>query len=161
MLVGDQDGNDSDACYVAQWDKVGCIQTYLVQPTRCALLTGDHLNPKTENGFKFGAELLMAKLNVGFDDAGEYDEHKCRDDRHLGDLVFVGCVDEDLLGWAVRDLIALADQAICGALGAGPWDIDGDGSADVNCDDLMDALEVFNGNFRNCEVNNGGLGLPQ
>lgn len=159
ILIGDQDGNDSDNCYVAMWDRVGCIETFLTQPTRCAQLTGDHLNGKTENGFKFGAELLVAKLNVGFDDAGEYDDMKCRDDLRLGELVFVACVDEDLIGWEVRDLIDLADQAICGALGAGPFDIDGDGTADVTCDDLMNALAVFNGNFRNCDVNNGCLGF--
>ena len=161
ILIGDQDGNDDDACYAAQWDKVGCIQTFLTQPTRCALLNGDHLNPKTENGFKFGAELLVAKLNVAFDDHGAYDDHKCRADKKLGDLVYVACVDESLIGWSVRDLIDLADQAICGALGAGPFDIDGDGRADVTCDDLMDALEVLNANFRNCEVNEGCLGFPQ
>jgi hypothetical protein len=161
IIIGDQDGNDDDTCYAAMWDKVGCIQTYLTQPTRCALLQGDRLNPKTENGFKFGAELLVAKLNVGFDDHGAFDDHKCRNDRKLGDLVYVGCVDEDLIGWSVRDLIDLADQAICGALGAGPFDLDGDGNAGVTCDDLMNALEVLNENFRNCEVNEGCLGFPQ
>jgi len=31
----------------------------------------------------------------------------------------------------------------------------------MTCDDLMDALEVLNANFRNCEVNEGCLGFPQ
>ncbi len=160
VLIGDKDGDDADDCYASLWDTIGSIENFLTQDVGCALLVGDRKRPTKESGFKFGAELLVAKLNVGFDDAGVFDEGKCRPDLKLGDLVFTGCVDEDLIGWSVRDLIHLSDLVICGDLGSGPYDIDGDDHGDVNCDDLMDALEVLNKNFENCEVNVGCLGLP-
>lgn len=157
VTIGDPDGDDDDDCYAARWTTPSRIENYLEQPTRCVLLQGDRLNPTRESGFRFGAELLVAKLNVGFDDAGVFDEAKCRTDRRIGDLVFVGCVSEHLIGWSVRDLIDLADLAICGALGPGPFDLDGDGKAELTCDDLMQALAAFNANFRACEVNEGCL----
>lgn len=75
------------------------------------------------------------------------------------DLVFVAGVHQKLLGWTVRDLIDLADQAIACALGAGPFDIDGDQIGDVTYADLNDALDAFNRNFDNCSSNLGYLGL--
>lgn len=159
VLIGDQDGDDADQCYAALWTRAGTIENFLIQDYRCAQLDGDRKDPKGESGFKFGAELLVAKLNLGFDDSGIYDSAKCRVDRKVGDLVFIACVDEHLIGWSVRQLIDFADLAICGELGAGPFDLDGDQKADVTCDDLMDALEVFNGNFRECSIDNGCLGI--
>ncbi len=159
ILIGDQDGNLADNCYSTLWDNPNAVENYLMQKTGCGQLTGDHRNPKSESGFRFGAELLTAKLNVGFDDGGIYDGSKCRIDLKIGDLVFIGCVDEDLIGWTVRDLLDLCDAAISCELGKGPFDIDGDKIADVTCDDLADALAAFNENFRACAVDNGCLGL--
>ncbi|MBL8843319.1 MAG: hypothetical protein JNL90_17495 [Planctomycetes bacterium] len=159
VMIGDQDGNLDNNCYSTLWDNPNAIENYLMQDTGCSQLTGDHRNPRSESGFRFGAELLVAKLNVGFDDAGIYDGSKCRVDLKVGDLLFVGCVDEDLIGWKVRDLIDLCDAAISCELGKGPFDIDGDRQADVTCDDLMEALAAFNANFRACAVDEGCLGI--
>jgi hypothetical protein len=160
VQIGDPDGNDSDGFFVSLWTTVGAIQHFLPQTLNCAALAHDRLNPICDSGFKFGGDLLAAKLNVGFDDAGIFDDDKCRDDVKLGDLVFVGCVDEQLIGWTVRDLIDLADAAISGELGAGPFDLDGDGHVDVTLFDLCDALELLNANFEDCVNDRGCLGLP-
>lgn len=78
----------------------------------------------------------------------------------LCDLVFVAGVHSKLIGWTVRDLIGLADQAIACELGAGPFDVDGDSIGDVTFSNLNSALDVFNNNFDNCNTNNGNLELP-
>ena len=100
----------------------------------------------------FGGQLLAAKLNVGFDDVGAFDELKARDEVKLGDLIFVSGVDADLIGWSVRSVLDLADQAISGALGKNGIDLDGDGCIDLTISALSDALDVLNNNFDNGTV---------
>jgi hypothetical protein len=160
VLIGDPDGDDDDDEYASRWCLTGKIQHYLPQTLKCTQLRGDHKNPTSESGFRFGAELLALKLNVGFDDAGILDDLKCLTSVKLGDLLLASCVDEDLVGWTVRDLIDLADLAISGALGPGPFDLDGDGAPDVTLDDLCDALHAVNVNFEDCVVDLGCLELP-
>lgn len=160
IVIGDADGIDGDGFFASLWTLVGKIQHFLPQTLRCATLALDRENPICDSGWSLGGNLLAAKLNVAFDDAGLFDDKKCRDDVKLGDLELVGCVDEDLIGWTVRDLIALADGAISLELGAGPFDIDGDGKADVTLFEICDALEVVNENFKDCIDDNGCLGLP-
>ena len=160
VIIGDPDGNDTDSAWASQWTLIGKIQDFLPQTLRPTLLFRDRLNPICDSGFCFGGDLLAAKLNVAFDDFGSFDDMKCRNDLKLGDLIFIGCVDEDLIGWTVRDLIDLADLAISGALGPGPFDIDGDLIIDVRVDDLKQALAVLNANFEDCTIDRGCLGLP-
>ena len=108
----------------------------------------------------FAGQLVAARLNVGFDDAGVFDGGKCRPDLKLGDLVFVAGVDADLLGWSVRDLLDLCDAAISGSLGAGPFDLDGNLTGDVTFGDLNNALDALNRNFEGCTNDLGYLGIP-
>jgi hypothetical protein len=160
VLLGDQDGNDTDSFFASLYTTIGAIQHYLPQTLGPALLVRDWLNPECAAGFCLGGDLLAAKLNVGFDDAGLFDDAKCRDDVKLGDLVFVGCVDEDLIGLTVRELIAIADLAISGELGPGPFDIDGDSTNDLTLFELKDALQAVNENFEDCLANEGCLQIP-
>jgi hypothetical protein len=66
-------------------------------------------------------------------------------------LVYVaGCVDDDLVGLSVNDVIALANIAISG----------GGTPAGVTIADLSDALAALNENFVDCDTDVGCLELP-
>ncbi len=149
VVIGDADGIDGDGCYALRFTSSAAVETFLPAGKTPSILKADATNPKSSAAGVFAGQLLAAKLNVDFDDAGAFDDDKARDDVKLGDLVFVGGVDADLLGWSVRDLIALADEAICGAFGKGGIDITGDGIADVTIADLSNALDVLNNEFDN------------
>ncbi len=61
-----------------------------------------------------------------------------------------GCVDDDLVGLSVNDVIALANTAISG----------GGTPAGVTIGDLSDALAVLNENFVDCDTDGGCLEQP-
>jgi hypothetical protein len=158
VVIGDSDGIDGDKCYAVRFTSSAAVERFLPAGKTPSILKADATNPASSAAGVFAGQLLAAKLNVGFDDAGAFDEDKARDDLKLGDLVFVGGVDADLIGWTVRDLIDLADEAIRGAFGKSGIDLDGDGSADVVIADLSTALDVFNNEFGD-GGRNGNLGL--
>ncbi|MBM4013451.1 MAG: hypothetical protein FJ293_00585 [Planctomycetes bacterium] len=162
LLIGDQGGiNDGESgLWAARWDTAAAVQTFLPIGGGPGPLTYDAINPTTLPACVFAGQLVAAKLNCAFDDAGVFDSGKCRIDLKLCDLVFVAGVHSKLIGWTVRDLIGLADQAIACELGAGPFDVDGDSIGDVTFSNLNSALDVFNNNFDNCNTNNGNLELP-
>jgi hypothetical protein len=162
LLIGDLGGiNDGDSgIWAARWDNAAAAQAFLPIGGGPGPLTYDAINPTTLPACVFAGQLVAAKLNCAFDDAGVFDDGKCRDDLKLCDLVFVAGVHAKLIGWTVRDLIDLADLAIACELGAGPLDVDGDGIGDVTFSDLNTALDVLNNNFDNCDTNDGNLGLP-
>lgn len=106
---------------------------------------------KTSSGV-FGGQLVAATLNVAVDDSGlrrDGASQPCSAGT-LGTLLYVaGCVDDDLVGLSVNQLIALANTAISG----------GGTPAGVTIGDLSDALAVLNENFVDCDTNLGCLTL--
>ncbi len=161
FLIGDSDGVfDGDSLYAARWDSAAALNTFLPIYFNPNPLLADAIDPTTVYACGFAGELVAAKLNVAFDDAGLFDSSKCRVDLKLGDLVFVQKVKPVLIDWSVRDVIALADLAISGAFPNGLLDVDGDGVLDCSIADLSDALNSVNRNFENCANNLGYLGIP-
>jgi hypothetical protein len=160
LVIGDQDGPDADDDYAALFTSSLAIENYLPDGGKKGLLDQDYTDPTATSGGNFANQLVSVKLVMGFDDSGCLDDLKNRDDLKLGDLVFVSGVDADLFGMSVRDLVDLSDAVISGALGAGPYDLDGDTVGDVTLTDLMNALAAVNTNFDNGTQNNGILGLP-
>ncbi len=160
FLIGDPDGRkDGDGVFAATWKKSDKLKKFLPIYGTAGVLTSDEKDPKTLPACVFAGELVAAKLNVDFDDAGLFDGSKCRTDLKLGDLVFVQGVCAELIGMTVRDVIALSDLAIGCAFGVGPIDVDGDGDLDCSMTDLSNALNALNRNFENCSNNLGHLGL--
>jgi len=159
VILGDSDGVDADSDFAIIFTSSAAVEAFLPAGGKPDLLDQDAVDPTTTAAGVFAGQLLAAKLNVGFDDAGFLDSCKERDELLLGDLVFADCVDDDLIGMSVRDLIDHADKVISGALGSGPFDIDGDGDDDVTISDISDALTKFNENFEN-GGNAGCLAIP-
>jgi hypothetical protein len=155
-VIGDPDGpGDGDQVWAACCGSAAALNKFLPIGGSPGPLTKDDVDPVIVQACAFAGQLVAAKLNVASDDAGVFDDGKCRDDLKLGDLVFVSGVDADLLGWSVRDLIALCDSLVPGESGKGPFDLDGDGVADVSFSDLNDALDALNHNFDNCTTDLG------
>jgi hypothetical protein len=90
---------------------------------------------------------VAATLNVVFDDNGvgkctlTGDCDFCCAPGTLRTLVYVNCVDDDLIGLSVNEVIALANTAISG----------GGTPAGVTISDLSDALAALNENFVDCD----------
>ena len=156
LTLGDTDGIDGDSDFALHFTSSAAVEVFIPTGGKSGPLDADATNPTDSSAGVFAGQLLAAKLSVEFDDAGALDAFKNNPGAKLGDLVFVGGVDSDLLGWTVRDLIDLADQAISGALGT-DIDITGDGNADIKIGDLSTALDVLNNNFDNGTQNNGNL----
>jgi len=160
LTIGDPDGIDGDGDYALHFSSSAAVEAFLPGKGTPATLDADAHDPTDSSAGVFAGQLVAATLNVAFDDAGELDDCKGRTDLLLGDLVLVGGVDDDLLGYSVRDLLGLANAVISGALGSGPYDLDGDSVADVTLSDISDALAVVNENFDDGTSNQGNLGLP-
>jgi hypothetical protein len=158
LTIGDTDGIDGDANFALVFTSSAAANAFLPAGGKPSTLGADATNPTSSGGGSFAGQLVAAKLCLGFDDAGALDSLKGNPAIKLGDLIFVGGVDSDLLGWTVRDLVDLADQAISGALGTN-IDITGDGNADVTISDISTALDVLNNNFDNGTQNNGNLAI--
>ena len=113
-------------------------------------LTADQTDPLVTSSGVFGGQLTAAKIDVAFDAAGIRLDGAVPPGT-LGTLVYqAGCVDADLVGLSVSQVIALADVAISG----------GGTPAGVTFSDLSDALARLNENFVACDTNNGCLALP-
>jgi hypothetical protein len=160
LTIGDADGVDGDGEFALVFTSSAAVQGFLPASGTPDVLDADATDPTDSSAGEFAGQLVAAKLNVAFDDAGALDDCKGRDDLDLGDLVFIAGVDSDLIGWNVDDVIGLADAVISGALGAGPFDLDGNGSDDVTTSDISAALNVLNNNFDNGTQNDGNLGIP-
>jgi hypothetical protein len=158
LIIGDTDGIDGDSEFAILLTSSAAVESFIPTGGKASPLDADATDPATSAAGVFAGQLIAAKLSLGFDDAGALDAYKNNPSVKLGDLVFVGGVDSDLLGWTVRDLIDLADQAISGALGT-DIDITGDGNADVKITDISTALDVLNNNFDNGTQNNGNLAI--
>lgn len=161
FLIGDPDGrDDGDGVWAATWTNAKKLGEFLPIYGTAGVLTSDQKDPKTLPACVFAGELAAAQLNLDFDDAGLFDDSKCRTDLKLGELVFIQGVCPELIGMTVRDVIALSNLAIGCAFGPGPIDVDGDGDLDCSMTDLSNALNALNRNFEDCTNNLGYLGLP-
>jgi hypothetical protein len=160
LVIGDADGVDGDGEFALHFTSSAAVNAFLSADGTPGALDGDQTDPTSSSAGIFAGQLVAATLNLAFDDAGALDDCKARDEVKLGDLVFAGGVDSDLIGMTVRDVIALANLAISGNLGSGPFDLDGDTVGDVDFSDLSDALAVLNENFVDGTTNNGNLALP-
>ena len=152
VIVGDPDGPDADGDFAILLKTAQAGTDYLPAGGTPAALTADQTNPLTTSSGVFGAQMVAATLNVAFDLAGI---GKLTPQRtpppYLGDLVYVaGCVDDDLVGLSVNQVLALANTAISG----------GGTPAGVTISDLSDALATLNENFVDCDTNLGCLALP-
>jgi len=160
VSIGDPDGIDADGDFALLFTSSQAVEDFLPATSTPDLLDADATDPTSSSAGVFAGQLLAATLNVAFDDAGALDDCKERTDLKLADLLLIGGVDPDLIGWSVKDLLGLGNAAISGALGAGPFDIDGDTNPDVTISDISDALKVVNENFDDGTTNNGNLGIP-
>jgi hypothetical protein len=160
-IIGDTSLDGSSNGFAVAITSASAVTSFLPQTGACGVLTADATDPTTCAGGAFAGELLAAKLNVGFDDAAAFNYLKFRKDVLMGDLVLAnnGSVAAPLVGKTGRALISLADQILSGALGAGPYDIDGDSIPDVTITDVYNALVAFNVAFDD-GTPNGNLVFP-
>jgi hypothetical protein len=160
LVIGDQGGVDGDGACALVLTSSAAVEAFLPSGGTAGKLKKDLVNPvkKTPAGVLAG-QLVAATLNVGFDSFGALDALKDKDGVKLEQLVYVGGVDDALLGKTVADVLALANGAISKELTV-PIDVDGDGSGDVGFAELAEALTVLNENFDDGTVNNGNLELP-
>lgn len=158
LTIGDADGIDGDGEFALHFSSSAAVAAFVPAGGKAGALNGDAHDPLSSSAGVFAGQLVAAKLNLAFDDAGALDDCKGRTDLDLGDLIYVAGVDSDLLGWSVREVIDLADQAISGALGSS-IDLDGDGAGDLTISDLNTALDLLNNNFDNGTSNLGYLGI--
>jgi hypothetical protein len=145
LLIGDQDGADADTHYSLLLTSSGAVENFLPEGMTPATLDADVVDVKNSSAGVFAGQLVAAKLNVGFDDAGVFDAVKNSDGK-LGDLVFIQATNPKLLGFTVNEIIELADKAISGEL-AEPIDVDNDMVGDVSLSDLSGMLDGLNNNF--------------
>lgn len=160
LVLGDADGDDADGHFALVLTSSSAVAAFLPAGGTAGALTQDLVNPVSGSpAGVLASQLAAAKLSVGFDDAGSFDALKSNDLIKLGDLLYSGGVHAALLGKPVRDVIALADQAISGEL-AEPFDVDGDLLGELVFSDLVQALTVLNENFVGGQSNHGNLKLP-
>lgn len=159
VSIGDPDGVDGDGVFAIHLTSAAAVEAFLPSGGTPAVLTQDETDPKKSSAGSFAGQLLAAKLAVDFDDAGALDGCKTRLDLKIGDTVFVSGVNDHFIGMSVRDFVAFAESVISGALGAGPYDVDGDGVGDVSVSDISDALDVLNSNFDDGTADHKHLGV--
>jgi len=156
LIAGDQDGPDADAYYALWLTSSMAVQNFLPEGTTPDTLDADVTDVKNCAAGVFSGQLVAAKLNVAFDDAGVFDSKKNQTAKKLGDLVYVQSTNPKLIGWTVRDVIELADRAISGELPE-PIDVDNDNVGDVTLSELSGNLDALNNNFDNGTQNLGWL----
>lgn len=159
LILGDADGIDGDSEFALLLTSSDAVTNFLPEGSTRKPFNQDDVDPTTSEAGVLAGQLVAAKLNLAFDDAGLFDAQKALPAVKLGDLRFFSGIHAQLVGMTVRDLIALTDQVISTAV-AMPVDLDGDLSGDVNYSDLSTALDVFNNNFDNGDQNNLHFVLP-
>jgi hypothetical protein len=148
VIIGDPDGPDGDDEYALLFTSSKAVENFLPAGEEPEILDTDQTDPLVSSAGTFAGHLLAAKLNVAFDAAGVLPKGSST---LLGDLIYVDCVDEDLLGLSVNEVIDISDKVISGAM-APP--------AGVDVTDLKDALDALNNNFPEGEPDKGCLGYP-
>ena len=148
LVIGDSDGPDADGCYAILLTNAQAVTDFLPTGGAPATLTGDLTDPLSSSAGVFAGQLIAATINVAFSASAE----TCpgRDfPVGLGDLTYkAGCVDANLVGLSVNEVIAIANGVISGC--SSP-------PAGVTISDLSDALATLNENFVDCDANNGCL----
>lgn len=155
LTVGDPDGPDGDGVYSMRFTSSAAVQAYLPAGKKASPLNSDHTNPSSTEAGVFGGQLVSAKLNVGFDDAGAFDAKKDNPTGKLKDLVFIANAHPALLGKTVAAVIAICDQVISREIAA-PVQIDGQS---VSISELSTALDLLNNEFDNGTQALGSLGV--
>jgi len=150
MTLGDPDGPDGDGVYSLVLETSQAVADLLPNGSTPGPLTADEVNPLVSSAGVLAGQLVAAKLNVAFDDAGVFDGLKNNTVIKTGDLVFVGCVPVYLLGRTVRQVIAVTDGYIAGNVFLPPG---------VTASDLGAALDVVNNNSVDGEAALGCLEL--
>jgi hypothetical protein len=161
LVLGDPDGVDGDADgqYALVLTSASAVAAFLPEGSSRQAFDHDAVDTTTSEAGVLSGQLAAATLNLAFDSAGLFDEYKSQTAVLLTDLVFISAVHPLLVGRTVGEVVALANEAISGALPM-PTDLDGDTVADVGFEDLSAALAVFNTNFDNSTVNEAHLALP-
>jgi hypothetical protein len=159
LLLGDQGGIDGDNHYALLLTSSHAVEVFLPEGGPSSTFDLDQTDVANATAGNFAGQLASAKLSLAFDDAGAFDAVKGQTAAKLGDLVFATSVPAELLGWSLRDVIALADRVISGEL-ATPIDVDNDGDGDVTLGNLASAMGAVNENFDNGTQNNGVLVFP-
>lgn len=158
LILGDQDNHPDE--FSVLFETSEAVRLFLPATGTVGTLAEDAVNPQDTAAGVLAGHLLAAKLSVGFDHAGVFDAILGSDGIFLGDLVFVDCVDSDLVNLTVRQVIALADDAISGKHGLclesscqsdDRVDADGNGVPDVSLSDLSAALDLLNNAFDGCQ----------
>ncbi len=153
LILGDRHGIDRDGEFAIVLQTPADLAAFLPAEAPARTLTADALNPREGN--VLAGQLAAAKLNLMY--------NRVRHQRFgvnpnaFGELRFVDCVDEDLIGRSVAEVVRAADAALSGRLGAVAGapengrdflDADRDGTPDLSLNDLVEALGVINSNFR-------------
>jgi len=172
LVLGDQDGPDGDQLFALLLTSAQAVEDFLPQGGTSGTFISDATDPLDSTAGVFSGHLAAAKLAVAFDAAGLFDPDKNGNLILLGDMIFTDCVDEDLVGFSVNDVIAFADRVISGEFGlCDPsttpgcqnddiLDTNGDTIPDVSIEDLKSALAVLNEEFDECKPVNGCFGFP-
>ena len=143
VVLGDEDRIDGDDIWAAAFSSSMAVQDFLPAGKKPAPFVQDYSDPLKTSAGVFAGQLLSAKLNVGFDEAGVFDDEKGDPAAKLADLVFIANVNPGLLGLTVAEVIELSDEVISGEVVA-PVKLNGE---KVGESDLSHALDVLNNNF--------------
>lgn len=159
LVIGDPDGIDGDAHRALVLTSSAAVEALLPEGGPAKALSGDELDPLSSSAGVLAGQIVAARLNVDYDDAGMSDPLKAKDTIHCGDLAYVAGVHASLIGMRVRDVLAIAESVFSGA--EGPMvDVDEDGTPEVSIGDLNTALDVLNNNFVDGNTDNGNFTVP-
>jgi hypothetical protein len=159
LLMGDPDGIDGDGIYALLLTSATAVKNFLPEGMPRDPFDQDLTDPTSSSAGVLGGQLTAAMINVAFDAAGVFDSIKAYPGIDLGDLVYVSGVEPVLIGKSVNFVIALANQAISGAIPM-PTDVDMDTFPDLTFPQLNTAVAIINTNFDNGTANQGHLLAP-
>jgi hypothetical protein len=133
--------------YSMYFSSSAAVQNFLPHGGKPGVLTADLTDPISSPAGVFAGQLTAAMLNLGFDALGiglctltgtcdfQYPPGT------LGSLIFGDCVEEELEGLTVLEIVELANTVISGE----------DAPDDLKPGDLKDALEELNEAFEDCK----------
>jgi hypothetical protein len=147
MILGDPDGVDGDGEFALVLTSAAAVENFLRDGGTAQALTGNEVDVTNSSAGVLAGQLVAATLNVIFDDDGVFDAMKSDPSKKLRDLIYVSCVDNDLDGMTVGEILDIGNAVISGVIlpiGLDHMDISG-------------ALDVLNMNFDNGTQNLGCL----
>jgi len=155
LTVGDPDGPDGDSAHCLLLTSSAAVQAFLPSGGKASPLDMDYTDAFSSSAGVFAAQLVAAKLNVGFDNAGAFDAMKGDSFGQLSDLVYIANAHPALLGKTVAEVIVLCDQVISTEVSA-PILVDGQS---VSISELNTALDLLNNEFVEGNQALGSLGF--